>query len=219
MEHASSTAEIEDTKSVIYELALEILHPGHKTYRLWLSAIHALVEGYCHPTPLFVSAEWGFQNLTATLLVLGVRSATRSSSGGTALHLASEHGHVHHDIGAVQEAVHNPAVEQVNAVELAVVNVEDEDYSTPLHSACDRGHMNIVELLLAKGADVNAAGEYSGTPLRMACFRGHMNIVELFLEKGADVNASGGYSDTPLQAACLRGHMNIAKLLLSKGAD
>ncbi|KIJ10395.1 hypothetical protein PAXINDRAFT_16622 [Paxillus involutus ATCC 200175] len=142
MEHASSTAEIEDTKSVIYELALEMLHPRHETYWLWLSAISALVDNYCNPTLLFVSAEWGFQNLTATL-VLGARSATRSSSGGTALHLVSEHGHAHHDIGAVQEVVHNLAVEQVNAVELAVVNVKDEVDSTPLHSACSHGHINI----------------------------------------------------------------------------
>jgi hypothetical protein len=86
--------EIEDTKSVIYELALEVLHPGHETFRLWLWAIHCPRRiGTIYPTPLFVSARWGFQNLTATLLVLGVRSATQSSSGGTALHLASEHGH------------------------------------------------------------------------------------------------------------------------------
>jgi hypothetical protein len=36
--HASSTCEIEDTKSVIFELALEVLHPEHETFQLWLSA-------------------------------------------------------------------------------------------------------------------------------------------------------------------------------------
>jgi ankyrin repeat protein len=79
--------------------------------------------------------------------------------------------------------------------------------------------MDIVKLLLEKGADVNPQGEDSDTPLCSACSGGHMDIVKLLLEKGADVNPQGEYSNTPLRSACYGGHMDIVKLLLEKGAD
>ncbi|KIJ14091.1 hypothetical protein PAXINDRAFT_100315 [Paxillus involutus ATCC 200175] len=96
MHHASSTRDIEDTQSVIYELALQVLHPEHETFRVWSRVWNALASNRDRDTylrPLFVSARWGLQNLTARLLVLGV-GMTRSRSGRTALHLASEYGHL-----------------------------------------------------------------------------------------------------------------------------
>jgi ankyrin repeat protein len=57
--------------------------------------------------------------------------------------------------------------------------------------------MDIVKLLLEKGADVNPQGEYSDTPLRSACFGGHIDIIKLLLEKGADVNVRGSDSTLP----------------------
>ncbi len=43
------------------------------------------------------------------------------------------------------------------------------DYGwTPLHWAASRGHKEIVELLIAKGANVNAKNKYGTTPLDMA---------------------------------------------------
>ena len=39
---------------------------------------------------------------------------------------------------------------------------------TPLHYAATHGHKEIVELLIAKGANVNAKNKYGTTPLDMA---------------------------------------------------
>ncbi|KIK75060.1 hypothetical protein PAXRUDRAFT_56416, partial [Paxillus rubicundulus Ve08.2h10] len=116
--------------------------------------------------------------LTARLLVLGVRAATRTKSGATALHDACRNGHLevvkclldcpnimtNLDIGM--------AYKQVNAIELVDINVTDMYSGTPLCSACDGGHIEIVKLLLQNGADVNAQSEDSDTPLRSACYRG-----------------------------------------------
>ena len=41
----------------------------------------------------------------------------------------------------------------------------------------------IVELLLADGADVNAADKYKQTPLDRCCSKGHVRIVELLLKQ------------------------------------
>ncbi|KAF8842074.1 hypothetical protein BDN67DRAFT_421112 [Paxillus ammoniavirescens] len=167
MNHASSTREIEDTDSVIYELALEVLHTKHETFQLWSSAWHTVADQWkknMYPTPLFVSARLGFQNLTATLLELGVRDVARSNSDRTALHVACVIGHVE-IVKILLDSLNimtNPAIvvsqEEININELAYVNTEDRYYNTPLGSACSYGYMDIVKLLLEKGADINPAG-------------------------------------------------------------
>ncbi|KAF1810116.1 hypothetical protein P152DRAFT_401955 [Eremomyces bilateralis CBS 781.70] len=52
--------------------------------------------------------------------------------------------------------------------------------------------MDIVELLLGKGADVNAQGGTYGNALQAASSGGNKDIVELLLGKGANVDAQGG---------------------------
>ncbi|KIJ10400.1 hypothetical protein PAXINDRAFT_40640, partial [Paxillus involutus ATCC 200175] len=93
---------------------------------------------------------------------------------------------------------------------------------TPLHSACFRGHMNIIKLLLEQGADVNALGKCCGTPLHAACSGGDIDIVDLLLQKGADMHLQLGHSEdfkgfgdpaTPLHFAC------YVELLLQKDVD
>lgn len=38
--------------------------------------------------------------------------------------------------------------------------ISDSEGRTPLHWAVDRGHFNVVELLISKGTDVNAKVQY-----------------------------------------------------------
>ena len=65
-----------------------------------------------------------------------------------------------------------------------------------------KGHKEIVELLIAKGADVNAkAGDAGSTPLHWAVQQSHNEIVQLLIAKGADVNAKHGDGETPLDYA------------------
>ncbi|XP_048249888.1 uncharacterized protein LOC124128376 [Haliotis rufescens] len=88
---------------------------------------------------------------------------------------------------------------------------------TPLFVACENGHIDIVRLLIEKGADVTAAAKDGCTPLHCACKNGHIDIVRLLIEKGADVSDAACY--TPLQCACKNGHIDIVRLLIEKGAD
>lgn len=64
------------------------------------------------------------------------------------------------------------------------------DYSgwTPLHEACNHGHVEVVELLLKYGAPVNDRGgpHCDGvTPLLDAASNGNLEIMELLLNHGA----------------------------------
>jgi uncharacterized protein len=83
------------------------------------------------------------------------------------------------------------------------------------------GHLEIVEYLAARGADINAvATNGSGyNSLTGAVTSGHAPVVQWLLEHGANSNYrySAGYS--PLLTAAANGRLDIARLLLAHGAD
>ncbi|MCJ1360834.1 MAG: hypothetical protein MMC33_010843, partial [Icmadophila ericetorum] len=101
-------------------------------------------------------------------------------------------------------------------------NQRNHDGRTGLQVAAEGGHIEMVEKLLAAGADVNAAaGRYGGrTALQAAAEGGHIEVVEKLLAAGADVNAAAGYEGrTGLQAAAVGGHIEVVEKLLATGAD
>ena len=73
---------------------------------------------------------------------------------------------------------------------------------TVLGHAAWGGHKEIVELVIAEGADVNAKRNTGVTPLHHAAWNGHKEVAELLIANGADVNAKieGGShkGNTPL---------------------
>ena len=73
---------------------------------------------------------------------------------------------------------------------------------TPLHRAAIKGHTQIIQLLIANGADVNAKHDAFGTtPLHYAAEEGHKKIAELLITKGANVNLLDRFKKTPLDYA------------------
>ncbi len=97
------------------------------------------------------------------------------------------------------------------------VNEADEEGTTPLFWAAQKGHADVVVLLLAKGASPEIDGP-RGMPLHAAAEEGHREIAELLLAKGADVNAKGENDKTPLHLAAFNGRGEVVELLLAKGA-
>ena len=99
----------------------------------------------------------------------------------------------------------------------ADVNKRTPYGTTPLIRAVDAGFKDIVELLIAKGANVNAKDNWDWTPLHSAVY-GHNEIVELLIAKGANVNARDKAGRTPLWYAQDEGHTKIVELLRKHGA-
>jgi len=75
-------------------------------------------------------------------------------------------------------------------------------YSSALFNAVNKGNIEAVELLIAKGVDVDAKDDrfIGQTPLHRAAWKSYKEIVELLIAEGADVNAKG-FGGTPLDRA------------------
>ena len=99
----------------------------------------------------------------------------------------------------------------------ADVNSIDEGW-THLYTATVFGHKEIIELLIAAGADVNADEGTGLTPLHSAANHGRKEIAKLLIAAGADVNAKDVLDVTPLDYAISRKHPETAALLRKHGA-
>ncbi|NXJ84813.1 ANK1 protein, partial [Trogon melanurus] len=89
---------------------------------------------------------------------------------------------------------------------------------TPLHIACKKNHIRVMELLLKTGASIDAVTESGLTPLHVAAFMGHLPIVKTLLQRGASPNVSNVKVETPLHMAARAGHVDVAKYLLQNKA-
>ena len=81
-----------------------------------------------------------------------------------------------------------------------------------MYTASEKGHVDVVRMLLEQGADINKARDIGATPLYIASQKGHVDVVRMLLEQGADIHLSWR-GQTPLQTARQRNHAEIARLL------
>jgi hypothetical protein len=101
---------------------------------------------------------------------------------------------------------------------ICFINKADEYGLMPLHYAVGGGNVEIVKLLLGKGADVNAKEWYEDkTPLHYAVEGGNVEIVKLLLDKGANVNARNWRdyrrNQTPLDIAIEKENQEMEAIL------
>ena len=124
---------------------------------------------------------------------------------------------------SIHKAAYGGNIEAVKQHLAAGADVDARDNVvgvTPLFGAITFGHNEIVELLLANGADVNAKNSFADggwTPLHQAAWGGHTEAAELLIAKGANVNAKNDDGETPLDGAIEDNHTETANLLRKHG--
>ena len=93
--------------------------------------------------------------------------------------------------------------------------------SSCLHLASQRGHVDVVELLLENltDSDINLKNSCGKTALFLAVLRNHLNVVKALVERGANVGIKEENGWSPLHVASAKGYFNIMKYLLQKGGS
>ena len=79
--------------------------------------------------------------------------------------------------------------------------------------------MNVVELLLSKGANISDKDNDGWSSIILASRWGHLSVVELLLSKGANISDKHNNGRSSIILASSWGHVSVVELLLSKGAD
>jgi ankyrin repeat protein len=88
------------------------------------------------------------------------------------------------------------------------------DGASPLFIAAEKGHRDIVSLLLDHGADVRqATTNNSMTAMHVAALHGHRKIVSLLLKHGADKSVKATTGHRPVDFARQQGHSALVPLL------
>ncbi len=116
--------------------------------------------------PLHRAVREGLTDAVRTLVGLGVETSERNSLGETPLHIA-----VRKNLREIVEIL----------APVSDVNAQSYTGMTPLHWACLLGYANIVEILLAYGADpwIHASQVDDLTPRDLAVIMEYQHILEL----------------------------------------
>ena len=163
-------------------------------------------------TALHLAASSGLDAMVYKLIRLGADINARDFNLQTPLHEASAKGH--------------KKVVEILVNEDAAIDAQDSDLQTPLFhplfhwlSQTPRSnqadHMDIIKLLVDKGADINAKDRFGNVPLHFAinneCSK---EKVKLLLELGGNISALNHDHKTPLLIA-LEKRSPLASVLIS----
>ena len=197
-------------------------------------------------TPLMIASQKGYFDLVKFLAENGAYVNTINNANYTALcfavknnrvqtvaYLLKLNAHVNHECGVDERkksplllAASNGSVPNIIKALVAAgadVNYTSPNYITPLMRVAEHGDVQLVDLLVKKGADINAqVPAYKGEGMPVAFFpiwTGQLPALKYLLEHGARLN--GYYGDgayiTPLDIGEVNGGPEMAAYLKSKG--
>ena len=92
---------------------------------------------------------------------------------------------------------------------------------TLLHAAAYSGNVELVKLLIKRGAVIDAIAntKYKNTPLQTAMLPGQAPAARVLVDAGADVNHKQWEGFTVLHDAASRGDLDLVRFFIKRGAD
>ncbi|XP_067676346.1 serine/threonine-protein phosphatase 6 regulatory ankyrin repeat subunit A-like [Haliotis asinina] len=158
-------------------------------------------------TPVMVAGETGQRDVVKLLVKYGANLSLRDAHGDNILYYACLGGHVEVVKYVVSQHVQDINRRRHNGRTLAMV-------------AGERGHRNVVELLVKYGANLSLRDAHSNNILHLVCGRGHVGVVKYVISQDTvDINSRGNNKKTPIMVAGRSGHTEVIRLLVKNGAD
>ncbi|KAF0695058.1 Aste57867_14096 [Aphanomyces stellatus] len=127
-------------------------------------------------TPLTHASASGHLDVVQELLALGALIDAPTESGWTALYYAIREGHM---------AIFNALLQRGASASTFTVHAR----ASHLFIACDIGALDMVQAMLAHGAEVDKPTLHGDTPLFVTCDKGHLEVVRELIQNGANVNS------------------------------
>jgi ankyrin repeat protein len=159
---------------------------------------HVNLKNVLSETPLHAAVKGNQVVVARRLIAKNVEVNAKSWFGNTPLHYAIKSEDVGEDmIGLLIDKGAN-------------TNAENSEGQTPLDIAISKNRKEIIELLIAKGADIS---------LHTASRVGALAKVTSLIEKEADINTKDTSGRTALHYAVENGHQDVVELLIASGAD
>ncbi|KAL8721991.1 MAG: hypothetical protein Q9225_001426 [Loekoesia sp. 1 TL-2023] len=177
---------------------------------------------------LLGTAKTGHAAIARLLLERGANSTASDDYKDTPLHVAAANNHIEVvklllEQEPFSDAFRSPNNSAALQSDREAVNelIEKRGLygTTPLHRAAEYGNIEIVALLLRRGANINAQSVYGDTPLLFALVRQHFDVATLLLDQKADMNVGDAEGYSAVHIAAERGFDDIILLLIERGAD
>ena len=99
------------------------------------------------------------------------------------------------------------------------ISAVDSDAKTPLHWACERGHLDVASLLIHGGANISSQCSDGRTGMHLAVQKNHLALVKQLLAMGGNPNLAAFDGRTSLHLAIEANNTEIVQILLDAGAD
>lgn len=195
----------------------------------------------CRCLPIHTAANNGWAEVVRSLIDLGYEAEIKSGNEGlTAFHIAAIQGSTNVLEVLLEKGINKDAVDvdgstpflracEVNNSSFAKKLIEAGadvilpgwNGTTPLHHTAKNGELELVEMLLQRGADKNATCSESwgySTPLFLAAEEDAFQVLQHLIDEGVDVDTIGPDGFTALHVSSDRGYLKCLDALLKAGA-
>lgn len=123
---------------------------------------------------------------------------------------------------AIEKGASVEAISELLDTTYVSVNSAFEQFNlggaSALYAACMQNRIDLIRLLIERGADVDKPRIDGTTPLFCATSNGLAGIAKELIAAGADVNHQAHDGRTPLVSAASNNQIKLAKLLIANGA-
>ena len=99
------------------------------------------------------------------------------------------------------------------------VNYKTDFDETALTMASKNKDIDMLELLIKKGADTDCQDENGNTALLIAAQNGYFDIAKALIDNGCELNIEDQFEETALSYSIKYEYKELVSLLLKKGAD
>lgn len=158
-------------------------------------------------TPLFESITNGKDEVSKLLIEKGAGVNTKDKNYNTPLHLAAQYNRT--------------AVAELLLAGGADIESRDRNQYTPFNfgTRCQTSGVEILELLMKKGADINAKDNAGNNAFMNAAMYNSDEIINFLLDHQAVIDTSGLSLKYLLSVSSVRSHLRLFNYVLEKGGS